>query len=94
VFSGAIESDRCSRGVPEDGVDDQLEQLEIARRNSCSSANHNVIPAYGKAAMQLLDHPFYHPTYEEGLRTALREICDARKLAFGDDRDIGSAPGV
>jgi dihydrolipoamide dehydrogenase len=48
----------------------------------------------GQTAMQLLDRPFYHPTYEEGLRSALREICDATELAFGDDRDMGSAPGV
>ncbi|MDP9840046.1 dihydrolipoamide dehydrogenase [Neorhizobium huautlense] len=45
-------------------------------------------------AMQLLDKPFYHPTYEEGLRSALKQICDQTRLPFGQDRDAGSAPGV
>lgn len=48
----------------------------------------------GLTAMQLLDKPFYHPTYEEGLRSALRQICKHRQISFGPDRDEGSAPGV
>jgi dihydrolipoamide dehydrogenase len=31
--------------------------------------------ADGLTATQLLDRPFYHPTLEEGLKTALRQIC-------------------
>jgi hypothetical protein len=31
----------------------------------------------GETATTLLRHPFYHPTFEEGLKPALREICDA-----------------
>ncbi len=45
-------------------------------------------------AMQLLEKPFYHPTYEEGLRPALKQICDQTRLSFGQDRDAGSSPGV
>ncbi len=45
-------------------------------------------------AMQLLEMPFYHPTYEEGLRSALRQICKQSQISFGPDRDEGSAPGV
>ncbi len=29
----------------------------------------------GLTASQMLDRPFYHPTLEEGLKTALRQIC-------------------
>ena len=28
-------------------------------------------------ATEVLAMPFYHPTYEEGLKPALRSICDA-----------------
>lgn len=45
-------------------------------------------------AMQLLEKPFYHPTYEEGLRSALKQICEQTRLSFGQDRDAGSSPGV
>jgi dihydrolipoamide dehydrogenase len=44
-------------------------------------------------AMQLLELPIYHPTYEEGLRTALRQICDKARLRLSADRDGGTAPG-
>lgn len=47
-----------------------------------------------QTAMQLLELPIYHPTYEEGLRKALRQICDRTELAFAADRDEGSAPGI
>ncbi len=29
----------------------------------------------GETAASLLEHPFYHPTFEEGLKPALRSIC-------------------
>lgn len=45
-------------------------------------------------AMQLLEMPIYHPTYEEGLRTALRQICDRIEISFAADRDAGLSPGV
>jgi dihydrolipoamide dehydrogenase len=32
-----------------------------------------------ETATALLNHPFYHPTFEEGLKSALREICNAVK---------------
>ncbi len=47
-----------------------------------------------QTAMQLLELPIYHPTYEEGLRKALRQICDGIDVTFAADRDEGSAPGV
>lgn len=45
-------------------------------------------------AMRLLDKPFYHPTYEVGLRSALRQICKQTQISFAPDRDEGSSPGV
>lgn len=47
-----------------------------------------------QTAMQLLELPIYHPTYEEGLRNALRQICDKADIVFAADRDEGSAPGI
>jgi len=41
-------------------------------------------------ATELLKMPFYHPTYEEGLKTALREICKAT----GSNQDDGFMPGA
>ncbi|MGE7368777.1 dihydrolipoyl dehydrogenase [Neorhizobium sp. NPDC001467] len=46
-----------------------------------------------QTAMQLLELPIYHPTYEEGLRSALRDICGQMDISPPDDRDQGSAPG-
>jgi dihydrolipoyl dehydrogenase len=34
---------------------------------------------HGATASQMLDLPFYHPTFEEGLKPALRQICEAAK---------------
>jgi dihydrolipoamide dehydrogenase len=34
-----------------------------------------------QSARSLLDMPFYHPTLEEGLRTALRDLCAQMKVA-------------
>lgn len=47
-----------------------------------------------QTAMQLLEMPIYHPTYEEGMRTALREICGRIEVSYAADRDEGMAPGV
>lgn len=49
---------------------------------------------HAQTAMQMLELPFYHPTYEEGLRAALREICREADVDFAYDRDRGSAPGI
>lgn len=48
----------------------------------------------GMSAKELLDLPIYHPTYEEGLRNALRQICERAALAISPDRDEGQAPGA
>ena len=48
----------------------------------------------GATAGDLLDLPIYHPTLEEGLRTALREICEAIPLHPPGDRDCGSPSGA
>ncbi|WP_347100771.1 dihydrolipoyl dehydrogenase [Sagittula stellata] len=50
--------------------------------------------ATGATAGDLLDQPFYHPTLEEGLRSALRDICKAVPLPSPADRDPGNPPGV
>ncbi|MEC7760303.1 MAG: dihydrolipoyl dehydrogenase [Pseudomonadota bacterium] len=47
----------------------------------------------GMTATDLLNRPFYHPTLEEGLRGALREVCRAVPLDLPGDRDAGNPPG-
>lgn len=46
-----------------------------------------------QTATSLLRMPFYHPTVEEGLRTALREICKQVEDSSPADVDQGDAPG-
>lgn len=41
----------------------------------------------GETATKLLELPFYHPTFEEGLKSALREICAAVHSPLPRDRD-------
>ena len=50
--------------------------------------------ASGVTAGDLLDQPFYHPTLEEGLRSALRDICETVPLSPPADRDQGNPPGA
>jgi dihydrolipoamide dehydrogenase len=45
----------------------------------------------GVTASELLDQPFYHPTLEEGLKPALRRICEQARVPLADP---GSAPGT
>ncbi len=44
---------------------------------------------------QALDMPFYHPVVEEGIRTALRDLCTRLKM-MGESRpkDLESGPGT
>lgn len=44
-------------------------------------------------ATQILEMPFYHPTLEEGMKTALREICRKTSQPVPEARDFGSPPG-
>jgi dihydrolipoamide dehydrogenase len=47
------------------------------------------------SARSLLDMPFYHPTLEEGLRTALRDLCSQMKVApASGDNELEYGPGV
>lgn len=48
----------------------------------------------GATASALLEMPFYHPTLEEGLKPALRQICRETRLPEPDSRDTGLAPGA
>ena len=48
----------------------------------------------GLEASTLLDRPYYHPTFEEGLKPALREICAQVGIAYPAVRDEGAAPGA
>ena len=48
----------------------------------------------GQTATQLLEMPFYHPTIEEGLKSALRTICGAVPLPLPENQDRGSPPGA
>jgi dihydrolipoamide dehydrogenase len=47
----------------------------------------------GLTATKLLDLPIYHPTYEEGLKAALREICAGAGTEPPADRDEGDPAG-
>ena len=48
----------------------------------------------GTAAQDILELPFYHPTFEEGLKGALREICAAVNAPRPPERDDGFVPGL
>ena len=48
----------------------------------------------GDTASELLDMPFYHPTLEEGLKGALREICAATPIAVPTGRAVDDLPGA
>lgn len=48
----------------------------------------------GNTARDMLDIPFYHPTLEEGLKPALRQICKAASLDLSTNRDSGNPPGA
>ncbi|MEM7689317.1 MAG: dihydrolipoyl dehydrogenase [Pseudomonadota bacterium] len=45
-------------------------------------------------ASDLLNMPIYHPTLEEGLEGALREICSGTPIAVREDRDRAEPAGV
>jgi dihydrolipoamide dehydrogenase len=47
-----------------------------------------------QTATDLLGLPIYHPTYEEGLKPALRELCKAVHAPVPADRDDGFVPGA
>ncbi len=47
----------------------------------------------GMTASRMLDLPFYHPTVEEGLKSALREICQATSSPITWSRDDGAPAG-
>ncbi len=48
----------------------------------------------GDTASDLLELPFYHPTLEEGLKGALREICAATPIALPTGRAVDDLPGA
>lgn len=48
--------------------------------------------SHGITASDMLAQPFYHPTLEEGLKTALRDIC--AKVPSSGDYDRSVAPGA
>ncbi|MFW2590019.1 dihydrolipoyl dehydrogenase [Sagittula sp. SSi028] len=65
----------------------------------CPGADHlGHLLAWAMEARQtagdLLDRPFYHPTLEEGLKAALKDICQAVPLDVPGDRDPGDPPGI
>lgn len=45
------------------------------------------------SASQVLDQPFYHPTLEEGLKPALRQICAQSQVQLPPMEDLGSPAG-
>jgi dihydrolipoamide dehydrogenase len=47
----------------------------------------------GETASGLLDMPFYHPTFEEGLKPALHQICKAVDATGASAHDEGKLPG-
>nr|WP_111300122.1 dihydrolipoyl dehydrogenase [Paracoccus saliphilus] len=48
----------------------------------------------GTTAPQLLEMPFYHPTLEEGMKAALRQICGQASQPEPQSRDSGTPPGA
>ncbi|HXH15747.1 MAG TPA: dihydrolipoyl dehydrogenase [Sphingomonas sp.] len=48
----------------------------------------------GWTATEVLDMPFYHPTFEEGMKPALRSICAEVHAPTPPDRDDGFTPGT
>jgi len=48
----------------------------------------------GLGASTLLDRPFYHPTLEEGLKPALRQLCEAAGVVPPSARDLGNPSGA
>lgn len=48
----------------------------------------------GATATEVLEMPFYHPTLEEGLQTALRDICGQAGLDKPWQRDDDPLPGT
>ncbi|MCK8456009.1 dihydrolipoyl dehydrogenase [Sphingomonas faeni] len=48
----------------------------------------------GWTATEVLDLPFYHPTFEEGMKGALRSICSEVHAPTPPDRDDGFTPGT
>jgi len=48
----------------------------------------------GETAGSLLTMPFYHPTFEEGLKPALRQICKAVNASELDHVDEAAPPGA
>lgn len=44
-------------------------------------------------AHDLLSMPIYHPTLEEGLKPALKQICEAAEVTMRSDRDTGVPSG-
>jgi dihydrolipoamide dehydrogenase len=46
-----------------------------------------------ETAETLLQLPFYHPTFEEGLKPALREICEVVKSPGLGNLDDEAPPG-
>ena len=48
----------------------------------------------GWTATEVLDLPFYHPTFEEGMKGALRSICAEVHAPTPPDRDDGFTPGT
>ena len=48
----------------------------------------------GWTAAEVLDLPFYHPTFEEGIKGALRSICSEVHAPTPPDRDDGFTPGT
>lgn len=48
--------------------------------------------SHGLTASEMLAQPFYHPTLEEGLKTALRDIC--AKVPASGDYDRSVSPGA
>ena len=48
----------------------------------------------GLDASTLMDRPFYHPTFEEGLKTALRQLCEQAGVTHPPVRDLGAPAGA
>lgn len=50
--------------------------------------------ARGETVQDLLDRPFYHPTFEEALKGPLRRLCAEMSVETPDSRDAGDPAGA
>ncbi|WP_084420945.1 dihydrolipoyl dehydrogenase [Henriciella litoralis] len=94
---GRAKVHNCNQGVCEIYAR-QADGLIVGARMVAPNAEHLAhLIAWsierGATANELLDMPFYHPTLEEGLKTALQDVCKQVGSPVPPERDDEFLPG-